>query len=384
MDKIIYLDHAAATPLDNRVLDSMIPYMTDFFYNPSSPYAPAVNVLHDYLEAKKKLASLLGVKSEEIIITAGATESINLAFNGISGSVLVAPTEHKSVLASAAQHEIKYLSVDKYAMVELDSIRQSLDDNVEMISVALANNELGTIQPISDIAKLVEQTIQDRRRRGIKQNLYLHCDASQGAGLMDINISRLGVDLLTLNASKIYGPKQVGLLWVNKNIRLKPLILGGGQESGLRSGTENVAGTVGFMTAYKLATDSRQSEIKRTGLLRDYMVKKLSDAFDDMVISTPLKHSLNGHLHVSFPGIDAERIIYGLEMRGVLVATGSACAANRDTKSHVLEAIKMPDDLIAGSLRISLGKLNNAENIAQACEIIIDVIKSEYQRINNA
>ena len=381
---MIYLDHAAATPLDDKVLSSMIPYMKEHFYNPSSPYAPALEVRRDYNDAKKKLAGLLGVKSEELIMSAGATESVNLAFNGVTGTILIAPSEHKSVIESASMHKVKYLAIDNYATVLLESVRQQLDDEVELVSVALANNELGTIQPISDIAKILSEVRADRKRRGISRELYLHCDASQGAGLMDINVARLGVDMLTLNASKIYGPKQVGLLWANKNIQLKPLVHGGGQERGLRSGTENVAGTIGFMNAYQLASESRVSESKRLGLLRDYMVKTLSDAFRDMVISTPLNHSLLSHLHVSFPGIDAERIIYGLEMRGVLLATGSACAANRGTKSHVLEAIGMSDDLINGSLRISLGKLNNAENIAQACEVIIDVIKAEYDRLSHA
>lgn len=382
MDKIIYLDHAASTPIDEQVLRAMLPYMVVNFYNPSSPYAPANQVKKDYVEAKNKIARVLGVKSSELIMTAGATESINLAFNGRNGTFAISNIEHQSVLSAGSKYKLNNIVADENGFIRAESVIQAIDDSVELVSVALANNEIGVIQPISDIVKKISQIREDRKTRGIEQPLYLHCDASQGAGLIDLNVSRLGVDMLTLNAGKIYGPKQVGLLWVKNQVPINPIIMGGGQESGIRSGTENVAGVIGFSVALELAERRRKSEVKRLTLLRDFMQKKLTDHYPKAIITASNKSRLASHLHISLPGIDAERIIYGLENKGVLLATGSACAANKETKSHVLEAIKMPDEYIQGSFRISLGKLNDSLNIESAVEIIISTIDSEYERLS--
>lgn len=381
MDKIIYLDHAASTPMDEQVLRAMLPYMVVNFFNPSSPYAPANQVKKDYIEAKNTIARVLGVKSSELIMTAGATESINLAFNGRNGNFAISDIEHQSVLSPASEHKVNIITADENGYISPESVVRAIDDSVTLVSVALANNEIGVIQPIADIAKKINQIREDRKARGIKLALYLHCDASQGAGLIDLNVSRLGVDMLTLNAGKIYGPKQVGLLWVNNDVPIKPIILGGGQESGNRSGTENVAGVMGFSVALELAERRRKSEVKRLTLLRDFMQRKLTNHYPNAIVTASKKPRLASHLHIALPGIDAERIIYGLENKGVLIATGSACAANKETKSHVLEAIKMPEQYIQGSFRISLGKLNDSFNIESAVEIIISTIDAEYERL---
>jgi cysteine desulfurase len=220
----------------------------------------------------------------------------------------------------------------------------------------------------------------ERLARVDKTPLYLHSDASQGAGLIDIHVARLGVDLLTLNAGKVYGPKQVGLLFAAANVRLTPQIVGGGQERGLRSGTENVAGTVGFAKAMELAERHRKSESERLRGLRDGLQKQLAGAFSDAIISGSEKRRLPGHLHISFPGLDAERLVFALEMRGVLVATGSACAANKGTRSHVLTAIGLAPEVADGSLRLTLGHLSTEENTRRAGEIIIEEIQRERQR----
>lgn len=377
---LIYLDHAAATPLDRRVLAAMEPYLSDQFFNPSSPYAPAIAVRHDYEAAKHSIARQIGAKPDELVMTAGATESINLAFSGLSGHVVVPNIEHHAVLAVARLHPLTVVSADERGFVSADSIRAAIQPDTQLVSVAIANNELGTIQPIRDIAQVVKLERITRLSRGDTTPIYFHTDASQGVGQIDINVARLGVDLLTLNAGKIYGPKQVGLLWLSTQVQLSPLIVGGGQERGLRSGTENVAGTIGFAEALNLVTEHRKFESDRLAKLRDGLQLKLTAAFPSVIVSGHPKHRLAGHLHISFPGLDAERIVFALENRQVMVATGSACAANKGSRSHVLAAINLPPTVADGSLRLTLGHLSNADNINRAGDIIIEEITREYTR----
>jgi cysteine desulfurase len=379
----IYLDHAAATPLDSRVLAAMQPYFSDLFYNPSSPYIPALSVRRDYDAAKQAIAMTIGASADELVMTAGATESINLAFgngNG-NGHVVTTVIEHHAVLAAARRHDHTLVDVDEHGRVSPDAIKQALRPDTQIVSVALANNELGTIQPLRDIAEIIKSEREHRLAAGDNTPIYLHSDASQGVGQLDVNVARLGVDLLTINAAKIYGPKQVGLLWAGRYVALTPQIVGGGQERGLRSGTENVAGTIGFARAMQLADKHRKSESDRLRELRDKLETTLTDAFSDAVISGHSKHRLAGHLHISWPGVDAERLVFGLEARGVLVATGSACAANKGTRSHVLTAIGLDDKTADGSLRLSLGALSTPENTQKAADIIIEVVNAEKQRM---
>lgn len=380
--EIIYLDHAAATPLDHRVLESMKPYFEERFFNPSSPYKQASKLKKEYEAAKTNIAQNIGVKADEIVMTAGATESINLAFMGLVGLSAVPTIEHQAVLSAAEVNGCYFIAPDSTGTISVKAVNKAISDETVLVSVGLANGELGTIQPIREIAQLVKDIRVDRMTRGIEKPIYLHSDASQGLGQLDVHVGRLGVDMLTLNAAKIYGPKQVGLLWIAPYVKLKPLLVGGGQERGLRSGTENVAGTIGFARALELVNSQRVSEVKRLGLLRDYMQNKLLEAFPDAVVSGHPTKRLANYLHISMPGIDAERLIFALENRGVCIATGSACAANKATRSHVLVAIDLAPELADGSLRITLGKLNNADNIEVATEIIIDEVKKEYSRIS--
>ena len=381
-NEIIYLDHAAATPMDTRVITAMQPYFSDDFYNPSSPYAPAVKVRRDYEDAKHKIASLIGAKPGEIIMTAGATESINLAFSGITGHVVVPNIEHHAVLNCAKLHNHTLVVADKRGFVSAEMIKSAITPETQLVSVALANNELGTVQPIRDIAQVIKSERESRLVSGNKTPIYLHCDASQGVGQLDVNVARLGVDMLTLNSGKIYGPKQVGILWAASHVKMQPLIIGGGQERGLRSGTENVAGTVGFAKALELVLEHRKFEADRLLALRDSLQKKLTDAFPSAIVSGHPKHRLAGHLHMSFSGLDGERLIFILENRGVMLATGSACAANKGTRSHVLTAIGLSDEQADGSIRITLGHLSTLENIKLAGEIIVEELVKEYQRVN--
>lgn len=377
----MYLDHAAATPLEPAVLEAMMPYFAVEFFNPSSPYAPAVDVRRAYDDAKHSIASSIGAKPDELVMTAGATESINLAFGSVSGHVVVPAIEHHAVLAAARLHEHTITPVDERGLVDVEQLVAAIRPDTQLLSVALANNELGTIQPIRDIAQAIKKIREERLRDGNTTPLYLHSDASQGVGQLDINVARMGIDMLTLNAGKIYGPKQVGLLWASSHVRLTPTLVGGGQERGLRSGTENVAGVIGFATAIVRATEHRRYESDRLAALRDRMQVALTEAFPDAVLSGHLRHRLSGHLHISFPHLDAERLIFALENRGVLVATGSACAANKGTRSHVLTAIGLAPEIADGSLRITLGHLSNDDTIGAATTILIEEIAREYARI---
>ena len=376
----IYLDHAAATPVDSRVLVAMQPYFSEQFYNPSSPYSPAILVRRKYEEAKHSLAQNIGAKPDEIVMTAGATESINLAFGSISGHVVVPNIEHHAVLSAAKTHDHTIVAADARGMISVEVLKEAITPQTQLVSVALANNELGTVQPLRDIAQLVKQTRQERLALGDSTPIYLHTDASQGIGQVDCNVARLGVDMMTMNAGKIYGPKQVGLLWAASHVSLSPQIVGGGQERGLRSGTENVAGTVGFAKALDLACEHRIYESERLQELRNSLQHKLTSAFPEAVVSGSPKHRLAGHLHISFPNLDAERMVFALEGRNVLVATGSACAANKGTRSHVLTAIGLVPEVADGSLRLTLGHLSDKENINLAAEIIIEEVKREYAR----
>lgn len=380
MKEFIYLDHAAATPLDEQVLEVMLPYFSERFYNPSSPYLPSLEVRREYEAAKHELARAFGGRGDELIMTAGATESINLAISSIGGHIVTSTIEHHSVIKSAAMHDHTLVGPNEQGLMNPADIEAAITPETRLVSIAFVNNELGTIQPLSEIARIIKEERSRRLESGSSVPIYLHSDASQGVGMADINTARLGVDLLTLNAGKIYGPKQVGLLWAKPGVELTPVISGGGQERGLRSGTENVAGVMGFSKAIQLATKRRNSEVKRLTPLRDGLRDKLVESFPQAVVSGSRKRQLANYLHISFPGIDGERMIFRLESRGVLVATGSACAANKGTRSKVLEAIGMPPEVADGSLRITLGKLSNEDNIATAADILIEELKAEYER----
>ncbi len=358
----------------------MIPYYRESFYNPSSPFSLAVQVRRDYERAKKDIARAIGGGSGRSIITAGATESINIAFRAVCGHVVVPAIEHKAVLACARSFDHTVIGVDAQGVVSPHSIASAIRPDTQLVSVALANNEIGTIQPIRAIAQALDDMRRDRLMAGDTTPLYFHVDASQGLGLVDINVTSLGIDMLTLNASKVYGPKQVGLLWAAGGVRLQPYIVGGGQEGGIRGGTEDVAGTVGFATAVRLAVSERKEEARRLGKLRDRLQQMLLAAIPGAVVSGSLKHRLPNYLHVSFPGLDAERLVFLLEDRGILVGTGSACSANVQTRSHVLDAIGLPPSVADGSLRITLGRLSSEGAIERAGEAIVAVVRKERER----
>ncbi len=419
-EDLVYLDHAAATPVTPRALSAMQPYFSAEFFNPSAPYLPAKHVRLAYESAKDQLAHIIGAKGSDLIITSGSTESINLAFTALraypSARLLTLSTEHAAVLSAAKAYPHQTIRVQPSGLINLADFRAQLTDDVALVSIALVNNELGTIQPFSEISEIIRSARESRLRQGIKLPLFLHSDASQALTLLDLNVARLGVDLLTISAAKCGGPKGVGALYVAHHVPLQPLVAGGGQEHGLRSGTENVPGVIGFAVAASEAKSHlayHRKEYQKMAQILRKAIKNLAEVSSDtsivaqnsekvkhklhssalsdsktahFQIPEPLflgdsKHQLTSFVPVCFPGLDAERLIYKLEAEGILVSTGAACAASRGSKSHVLTAIGLSDSEIAGSLRISLGPTNTEEQIAAAAPKIATIVRNEYLRL---
>ncbi len=381
---MIYLDHAAATPVSRKVLQAMEPYFGREFFNPSAAYLPAKKVAAEYEAAKDVIAHAIGAKGNDIIITAGATEANNLAFTVLAqrnhgkGEVLYLETEHDSIRVVAQQHGGEAIKVLPSGLIDLEDLKAKITDDIMLVSVSLANNELGVIQPLAEIAAIIKAVKIERYKRGIKWPLYLHSDASQALNLLDINVARLGVDMLTINAAKVYGPKGVGALYVGHDVKLAPLTVGGGQEKGLRSGTENVPGVVGFATAVKEAKEHLNGNRKKYAKWKQILLKELQGY--ELINK---KHTLDNFVVVCYEGVDAERLIYLLEDREIYVATGAACAASKGQKSHVLEAIGLTDAQINGSLRLTLGETNDEEQIHAAARAINEVMAAEIQRCHS-
>ena len=411
---MIYLDHAAATPVSDKVFEAMKPYFLHDFFNPSAAYLPAKKVAADYETAKGVIAHAIGAKASDLVITAGATEANNLAFSAVAtedifcsgprpagpspwaagansraaalrnapsqniSSVLYLETEHDSVRKVAEQYGGEAVKVLPSGVIDLDDLKAKITDETQLISVSLANNELGTIQPLAEISGIIREIKIDRLRRGIKTQLLLHSDASQALNLLDINVARLGVDLLTLNSAKVYGPKGVGALYVSHDARLKPVIYGGGQENGLRSGTENVPSVIGFAKAVELAKEHLNGNRKKYAAWRKILLAELQGY--ELINK---KRSLDNFVVLCYNGIDAERLVFLLEEKEVYVSTGAACAASKGVKSHVLKAIGLSDAEIAGSLRLTLGETNDEAQIHETARIINKVVTQEKERLDN-
>jgi cysteine desulfurase len=359
----------------------MEPYLSEDFYNPSSPYMAARNVKRDIVEARARVAYWLGARPTEVIFTAGATESVNIAVHGVMGrfegaKVVALSTEHESVLGSVGCYPHALAPVLPNGSVDMGKLEALLDDQVVLLSLAYANNELGTIQPLAQIGKLVQRIRQQRAKAGSELPLYLHTDASQAGAYLDLHASRLGVDLMTLNGGKIYGPKQSGVLFVKAGTQLRSPLTGGGQEGGVRSGTENVPGIIGFATALDLVQADRRENQAKYMALRDELQWRITQTLPDTVVNGNQKKRLPSSLHLSWADLDGERLVMLLDEHGVMASTGSACAANKQTASHVLVACGFSDDLTQGSLRLSLGEPTTPEDIAHAAEIIIGSVQS--------
>lgn len=369
--KAIYLDYAAATALDSKVLAVMQPFLTDQFYNPSAIYLSAKAVRAELEAARAKVAACLGARSAEIVFTAGGTEANNLAIHGVmanypEATVLTSSIEHESVLKPAEKYKHQQLAVNPKGLVDLDKLKKALTDGVVLVSIMFVNNEVGSVQPLRDIANIIAEVRKDRRRRGVELPILLHSDACQAANYFDLKVAtRFGIDLMTINSGKIYGPKQCGALLVKAGLNLQPLISGGGQEWGLRSGTENVAACVGLAAALEIAQAKRVSESERVAALRDKLQAGLLADNPDIVVNGPSKNRSPNNLHLTFPGVDNERLIMQLDEFGVQVAAGSACSASSEQPSHVLAAIGLSDEAAQASLRLTLGRQTTSADISK-------------------
>jgi cysteine desulfurase len=377
----IYLDYAAATPLDPRVQLSMVSYAEQNFYNPSSPYMAARQVRRDVEDARARVAYWLGARAGEIIFTAGATEANNIAVHGIlgqfpDGNIVTIGTEHDSVLQSVARYDHTLAPVLPDGSVDVSALARLIDDKTVLVSIGYASNEIGTIQPMSKIAQVIQQTRSERVKTGNTLPLYFHTDASQAAGYLDLHASRLGLDLMTLNGAKIYGPKQTGALYVKAGTQIRSPLSGGGQEGGIRSGTENVPGIIGFATALDIVQEEKKEALPKYQALRDELQQRITAALPDTVVNGNPKRRLATNLHLAWSDIDGERLVMLLDEQGVQAATGSACAANKQTASHVLVACGMDKNLLQGSLRLTIGAPTTPDDIARAAEIIIRSVQS--------
>ena len=377
---MIYLDYAAATPVSKKAKEAMEPYFDGDFFNPSAAYLPAKKARADYEDAKAKIAHCIGAKGTDIIITSGATEANNLAFTVAKNKVLILETEHDSVIKVAENYNLETIKVDKTGLIDLKDFKSKLTDDVELVSIALANNEIGTIQPIAEIATIIKDERINRLKNGNKTPIYLHSDASQAMNLIDISVSRMGIDLLTINSAKVYGPKGVGALYVSHDVKLDTFLYGGGQELGIRSGTENVAGVIGFATAFAEAKEHLNGNRKKYEKLTTILKNELKKGEIEPIFLGSNKHKLANFCSVSYPGLDAERIIFKLEDQEIYVSTGAACAASKGQKSRTLTAIGLTDEEINGSLRLSLGELNTEENIKEAAQKINQIVAAEANR----
>lgn len=377
----IYLDYAAATPMDNHVLTAMQPYFTDKFYNPSATYLAAKAVSKDILAARSNVAFFLGARPAEVIFTAGGTEANNLAVQGVlqqfpDANVIVSAIEHESVLAPARRYANKTVAVDEQGTIKLEDLQSKIDDQTVLVSIMYANNEVGTVQPLREVASMVQQIRDKRRKTGNTLPLYFHTDACQAANYLDLHASRLGVDLMTLNGGKIYGPKQSGVLYVHSSVKLHPQILGGGQERNLRSGTENVAATIGFAAALELTQTTRHDEAKRLTELQQYFYEQIATKLPAVVINGSKKKRLPNNIHITLLGTDNERVLVELDEAGILAAAGSACSASDEEPSHVLKAMGISDADAQSSLRFTMGRSTDKAAIDQAVAVLTKVASS--------
>ena len=378
MDKAnIYLDYAAATPLDESVKQAMLPFWQDQFFNPSASYSPAIKVRQAINHARQQVAYWLGAKPTEIIFTAGASEANNLAVAGImsqypKANIVISSIEHESVLSPASLYDCRLIKVLEDGRLDLNDLRQKIDNQTVLVSVMQANNEIGTIEPLKQVAEIIETIRRQRGSSGLP--LYLHSDSTQAANYLDLHVARLGVDLMTLNGGKIYGPKQSGLLYLKSSVKLQPLIMGGGQERNLRSGTENVPAIIGFATALDKAQSLRHEEAKRTLQLREDFIRDLTRAIPGITINGSIKQRLPNNIHVSLPNIDNERLLIQLDAHGILAAAGSACSASSNQPSHVLKAIGKSDLEARSSLRFSLGRQTMSSELKHVAQVMAKLI----------
>ena len=372
----IFLDYASTTPTDPEVVKVMLPYFTERFGNPSSIYSLGQEAKSAIENAREKIASLLGAKREEIIFTSGGTESNNFALKGIvyanenkGNHIITSAIEHHAIIAPCKFLEkrgfdVTYLPVDKYGLINPDDVRKAITNKTILISIAHSNNEVGTIEPIEKIGKIAQE-----------YNVYFHTDAVQSFGHIPVDVNDLNVNLLSISAHKLYGPKGVGALYVRKGTKLTSFLHGGDQERRRRASTENVPAIVGFGKAVEIARDRMNEEAKQLEALRDKLIKGIFKKIDHVRLNGHPAQRLPNNVNVSFEFVEGESMLLNLDMEGIAASTGSACSSASLEPSHVLLALGLPHEIAHGSLRFTFGRYTKNEDIDYVLEVLPKIVE---------
>ena len=382
MKRLVYLDHAATTGLHPKALEAMLPHFSEKYGNPSSVYGLAQEARKAVDESREAVAEVLGCRPNEVIFTSGGTESDNTAIKGSafalrqSGNHIISTViEHHAVLHTCQflekfGFEVTYLPVDRYGLVDVDELINAITDKTILVSIMYANNEVGTIEPIADIARV----IKEKNRDGSRQIVF-HTDAVQAPGALDINVDRLGVDMLSLSGHKFNGPKGVGVLYVRRGTPFTPMQAGGGQERHRRAGTENVPGIVGLATALKLAEEGKESHNAHCIKLRDKLIAGIQSTIDRAYLNGHPSQRLPNNVNLAFEYVEGESILLSLDFAGVAASSGSACTSASLEPSHVLLALGMAVEVAHGSLRLTVGEDNTEEDIDYVISLLPGIIE---------
>jgi len=376
MKNQIYLDNAATTKMDKRVFKAMEPYFCKFYGNPGSMHSLGLEAKKILNESRKKVSEVLNCNPKEIIFTGSGTESINMAIKGVANAlkekgnhIITQKTEHHAVLETCKFLEKQgfkatYLNVDRFGIINLKELEKAIDDSTILVSIMYANNEIGTIQSIKEISKICKE-----------KNVLFHTDACQATGYLEINVKKLGVDLMSINGSKIYGPKGIGALYIREGVKIIPLIHGGGQENKLRSGTENIPLIVGFAKALELCEKEKQKEIKRITKLRDKLIKGILENVSKTFLNGHPEKRLPNNVNVSILDIEGEAILLYLNEQGICASSGSACTSKTLDPSHVILATGLPYEAAHGSIRFSLGRFNKEQDIKKVIDVLPEIVE---------
>ena len=381
-DGIVYMDHAGTTPLAPEVLRSMTPYFTELFGNPSSIHTVGQEARYALDEARERVARVLNCRPREVVFTSGGTESDNAAMVGAATAlqetgnhVITSSVEHHAVLHTA-QHlesqgfDVTYLPVDSDGIVQPEAVQRAITDRTTLVSVMYANNEIGVVNPIPEIAQVVRQ-----RAAELSRTILFHTDAVQAAGYLDLDVRMLGVDLLSLSGHKFHGPKGTGVLFIRRGAPFLPYLLGGGQERERRSGTENIPGIVGLSVALEAANARREETGRHCAELRDRIVAEVLGQVPGSRLNGHPSRRLPNNANFSFPGVEGEPILLGLDMAGIAASSGSACSSGSLEPSHVLLALGQSAEVARGSLRLTLGKDNTEEQVDYLIDVLVGLVK---------
>lgn len=377
----VYLDNSATTYTRQEVVDAMLPYYTNIYGNASSVHKFGQDAKNALTEARKKFAQLINAQSpDEIIFTSCGTESDNMAIFGILEAtngkhIITSQLEHHAVLYTCKYletcgYKVDYIPVDSSGVIKLDVLKEKITDETTLVSIMHANNEIGVIEPIEEISNVIKELNKNR-----KNQIFFHTDAVQTAGKIKLDVQKLGIDLLSVSAHKFYGPKGVGALYVKQGTKISPILHGGHHENGLKPGTENIAGIVGMTKALELSTNEIESENKKCFMLREKLKTGILNSIPQSTVNTDFSNSVASILNVSFESIEGESLLLMLDMQGIAVSTGSACASGSTEPSYVLKAIGLDPVTAQGTIRFSLGKQNTEEDIDYVLEVLPKLVE---------